>query len=187
MVVPAAGCLKQLLTGCTRWIHPLSHMTFHVLINNPNIFCARYPPNVSSLGCPSATAQAREGSHRSLQITVLRHWALGGRAGRFRHSSFTHHRSTRGPGERATSRPRASPGKGPGPCQVWQLLQLQVRAAHGEGVTSSSQSVRVPLARITGLTSFPSSRLPRRALPGRFARLWLLSGRYLVSSGQSHR
>lgn len=28
LVVPAAGCLKQLLTGCTWWIYPLNPMTF---------------------------------------------------------------------------------------------------------------------------------------------------------------
>lgn len=121
LVVPAAGFLKQLLTGCTRWIYPLNPTTFHVLINNANIFCDSYPPNIFSLGCPSATAQAREGSYRSVQITMLRPCAMAGRAGRFLCYSFSHHRSARGPGESAASRLKGSFGNGPGPCQVWQL------------------------------------------------------------------
>lgn len=115
------GFLKQLLTGCTRWIYPLNPTTFHVLINNANIFCDSYPPNIFSLGCPSATAQAREGSYRSVQITMLRPCAMAGRAGRFLCYSFSHHRSARGPGESAASRLKGSFGNGPGPCQVWQL------------------------------------------------------------------
>lgn len=57
LVVPAAGCLKPLLTGCTQWIYPLNPMTFPVLINNAKIFRDHSSPSAFSLGHPSAAAQ----------------------------------------------------------------------------------------------------------------------------------
>lgn len=79
---------------------------------------ATHPPNVFSLGHPSATTQAWEGSRWSLRFATALSLAL---QGGFCVTRFSHHRSARGPGARAASCPKRSFGNGLDPCQVQQL------------------------------------------------------------------
>lgn len=151
--------------------------------DNTIIFWDCYSPNIFSTGRrtdPGGMALIRARLH----------------AARFWRYSFSHHRSTRAlgkelPGTGKELREEAGPVPGPA---APQQLEQHLGAPRGQGVTSSRQSASVQLVRVTALTSFPSSRLPRRALPGHLAQAWPVSRQHpwaepriaLLSRGVGH-
>lgn len=140
--------------------------------DNAVIFRDRYSPNIFSTG------RCTDPGGMVLICARLR-------AVRFGRYSFGHHRSTRAlgkelPGTGRELREEAGPVPG---LAAPQQLEQHLGAPRGQGVTSSW---RVQLVWVTALTSFPSSRLPRRALPGHLAQAWLVSRQHLSCAAPGH-